>query len=202
MGIALDLLDEVLRRFPTGQLVGIGHSAGANALLQYQARGNRPFDRWILVQPVFDFAESAQYMYANGYAPDLWRAIGRWVQDEDRLVRLLSTKDWLDAAFWFRRGLREEIDSFSRGIRLGQFLEDFYIRNNDTSKQFSISSENITVFLSPRDRWYDVNRTRGLCAENRVLLHDVVGATDHFLTGSWGAIWRAIVTQPGLRTDR
>lgn len=202
MGIGLDLFQWVLRQYPAdGLFVGLGHSAGANALLQYNMRpGRRPFDWHFLLQPVFDFADSARYMYATGQEPELFNAIKRWVKDESRLRSLLLTPAWLDAPYWHDRRLRETIDGISQGIMLGEFLEDFYIRNNDVSSQVAEIGRTSTVCLSLKDRWYDPQRTNEMCRAHSVETLELPHAIDHFLSGVWPDVWRVVLGKlPSLR---
>ncbi len=130
-------------------MVVLGHSAGCNALLQLHPT---VLDiRWyFLAQPVFDFRQSMFYMYRQSSASEFLRAISRWCTDPGRLASILPDERWLDLPYWYQQSLCNKIDAMSKGIRLGEFLEDFYIPGYCTSRFLSAIRAQTTIFCSPR----------------------------------------------------
>lgn len=195
MSEALDCFESVLSNYGVSDnLVTLGHSAGANALLQFQRRSTnfQPKLRFF-VQPVFDFAESAKYMYKHGHQEELFLAISKWVKEPHRLRELLLDSNWLKSEFWMENKLREKIDSMSQGIFLGEFLEDFYLRDNGVADLIGLSTGRTFVYVSKRDHWYNPLTIWATAKKYNVEAKLVPAAEDHFFTNSWPDVWREVL---------
>jgi len=190
MAHALNYFEWTLKHFEiSGPIFSLGHSAGANALMQYQTRFGKLLPRMsFFVQPVFDFTESAKYMYCHGYRGDLLAAISRWVTDSAALAEYLATADWLDHDYWTANQLRQKIDAISRGILLGEFLEDFYLQDNNVARILPTVG-NAKVYVSRNDHWYDPERICSLADHAGVPYSILPEAQDHYFRGGWTGVW-------------
>lgn len=192
---ALRIFREVLSASNLPKTVfGLGHSAGANALLNH-ADSDQSIAGLFLVQPVFSFRESAHYMYENGYYADLLDAIAKWVTDRNALDILLRDGRWLKEDFWEREQLRAKIDAISTGLLLGTFLQDFYVVDYDTTNLLADHRDRTVVFVGEHDRWYSPDRISEVCRQNRLTPIVVGEATDHFFRGGWSRVWGRILNQ-------
>ncbi|MEM7246832.1 MAG: alpha/beta fold hydrolase [Acidobacteriota bacterium] len=187
-----------LYRFLAGQdffrlpVFVVAHSAGCNAVLQLN-RTLLKVQRYVFVQPVFDFKESMLYMYSAGTYGDFIAALSRFTPDPSRLERTLRSPSWLDPREWQDRGLREEINSFSvNGFELGTFLEDFYIPSHHTKPLFASIADRTTVLVTENDRWYPPSSIRTVASETGAVLEEVSSARDHFFTGGWPTVWERV----------
>lgn len=193
MELGLQAFDEVLSDARPSRLIAVGHSAGANALLQYYNHHAIPIALY-LVQPVFSFRESARYMYSNGRFLEILNAIKKWVVDEKRLENLLQDGSWLDSTVWQRNNLRAEIDQISIGIQLGEFLEDFYIRDHPCVDMLPHVSAVTTIYFTNCDNWYPPEVIKAAASASKIRSVHVSMAQDHFFRGGWPVVWTDILS--------
>jgi len=183
----------------TAPLFIIGHSAGANACIQYFSKTPTiSLATMYLVQPVFSFAESARYMYHQNNYKELFEAIKQWVTDPQRLEEIIRKPDWLNRDFWEAKNLKTEIDSYSQGILLGDFLEDFYISDNDTHERIQELPIG-RIFLSSNDSWYEPEIIRQVATKHQIALDTVDEAKDHFFRDGWTHAWKIILNDICMR---
>lgn len=174
--------------------VTIGHSAGCNALLQI----NRSFlniKKYIFVQPVFDFRESMFYMYKKGTYNEFLYAISKWVTDFDALQSLLSNFKWLNPEYWFVHNICDEINKISSGLKLGSFLENFYVPGFNTYDLFRSLGGNPIVVISKNDNWYPPKTIIKLCQETGTPYKILEQSPDHYFTNTWPIVWDIILEQ-------
>ncbi len=194
MARALRCFEWLLAHFHVrGPVFVLGHSAGANAVMQYANRfGDLKPRAAFFVQPVFEFRHSAQYMYRNGFQTELIAAISKWVTDVRLLTDLLSTEQWLDREHWDSNELRHRIDKISQGILLGEFLEDFYLHTHDVSGSLA-SFGGASLFVSMRDHWYDPKLIVDIADYSHVPYTLCGDAEDHYFRSAWPSVWSKVI---------
>ncbi len=196
MSMACSLKDLYYLLFSTGlseyPITAVAHSAGCNALLQINL-SELHFEKVFFVQPVFSFAESMAYMYEIGTDREFLDAVSRWTSDREKLKSYLCSKRWLEPVVWYRDRLRQKINAISVNLRLGDFLEDFYIPGFDTIDHIYSIRDRLLFYLSTTDRWYPVSTTRQAAETFNVPIVYMEKAEDHFLQGCWNDIWDDIL---------
>lgn len=196
MSMACSLKDLYCLLFSTGlseyPITAVAHSAGCNALLQVNLTALH-FEKMFFVQPVFNFAESMEYMYEIGTDGEFLDAVSRWTSDREKLANYLCSKKWFEPAVWYRDGLRQKINAISVNLRLGDFLEDFYIPGFATIDHLHSIRDRLVLYLSTVDQWYPVSTTRQAADRFKVPIVFMEKAKDHFLQGCWNDIWNDIL---------
>ena len=196
MAMASSLKDLYYLLFSTGlseyPITAVAHSAGCNALLQVNLSALH-LEKVFFVQPVFNFAESMEYMYEIGTDREFLNAISRWTSDREQLEKYLCSKRWLEPAVWYRDRLRQKINAISVNLKLGDFLEDFYIPGFETIDHIHRMRDRLVFYLSTVDRWYPVSTTRQAADIFNIPVVFMENAKDHFHQGCWNDIWNDIL---------
>ena len=174
------------------QLVGIGHSAGANALLQYTSF-NANLTRFFLVAPVLDSRMSLEYLYEYGNIGEFNSILAMRAGTSDVIHEHLGDKRWMDRAYWEKNKLRQYMDEKSGKILIGTFLENLFIPGHNAYSFLKEKAAVTDVILAAEDHWYPLEETRRLAREYGFTLTEISQARDHFFTRAWTHVWAFIL---------
>lgn len=175
-------------------IIALGHSAGCNALLQL----NTSFLNVIyyyFVQPVFCFRESMDYMYKVNSYHEFITVLSRWAIDKDKLNDILSDPSWFNPRQWHEKNIKNSLDSISEGLKIGTFLENFYIPGFSTSNHMNLIKDKSELIISEKDSWYPVQTTKDISKKYSIPLTVVSEASDHYFSGAWEIVWDRIMYQ-------
>jgi len=183
-------LHEFLSRYKTdlSPLYIIGHSAGANAALQF-ATGYERGDRFLLVSPVLDSIESLRYMYRIKTIAEFNMLIGAITRDRDFTLSVLENEEWMEPETWRKKDYLKRLNDISGDFHVGSFLEILFIDGYNAFDDLILHGEKSTVLLPRQDNWYPFETVKALTDRGNVRLQILQEAGDHFFTGAWGAVW-------------
>ncbi len=166
----------------------VGHSAGANAVLQYgTAFGD--VDRFILISPVLDSIESLRYMYQQKTIMEFNVLISALTSDKDLIHHVLADSMWMAPEIWESKNYRERLDAVSFEFKVGIFLERLFIQGYNTFPDLVLHGDKSTILLPKKDNWYPKETVMRLSAENSIPVVTMSEANDHFFTGAWKTVW-------------
>lgn len=187
---ALADLDEILSTCISSNipLIMIGHSAGANAVLQFGMRFRQP-RYYVLAAPVLDSRESLFYMYRLGTIREFIDILCSYAKDDALIREVLSDDRWLSADRWNHKLYKELFDRVPARILIGTFLENLFIPGHNAFQELAAAGNRCSILLAPNDTWYPIETTKRLCVTNNIDAHTVVEAANHFFTGGWDRVW-------------
>ncbi len=172
----------------------LGHSAGANAVLQYgTAFGG--VDRFFLVSPVLDSIESLRYMYRINTILEFNEIVAALTSERDFVLDVLSNDRWMDPAIWQKNYYRHKFDDISENFRVGIFLERLFIEGYNAFEDLISQAEKTSILVAPVDTWYPFETIERLAREGNIPVHLIKKARDHFFTGGWKAVWAHLLDQ-------
>jgi len=173
-------------------LVGIGHSAGANALLQYSSF-NANLDRFFLVAPVLDSRMSLEYLYDRGNIGEFNDILAMRAGARDVIDECLGDSRWMDRAYWDEMGLRRYMDAKSGPLMVGTFLENLFLPGHNAYGYLREKARVTDVIVAAEDHWYPLEETKRLAADYGFSLTEIKQARDHFFTRAWKHVWALIL---------
>lgn len=187
---ALGDLDEIIRTHLSSStpLVIVGHSAGANACLQFGAR-HRPPKQFVLVAPVLDSRESLFSMYERKTISEFVDIICAYAHNDTLLRKVLADENWLEADVWKSNDYRRMLDDLPARIHLGTFLENLFLPGHNAFRELEAFAARTRIFTAEEDTWYPAATTRRLAREYGIPLETTAGAHNHFFNGAWGRVW-------------
>ncbi|HOO34526.1 MAG TPA: alpha/beta fold hydrolase [Smithella sp.] len=191
---ALNDLDEILQEnVPSAiPLVIVGHSAGANASLQFGVRCLPP-KQFVLIAPVLDSRESLFYMYQRKTIDEFVSILCAYVQDDTLVRKVLVDDKWLDADLWKARHYTHLLDHVHARMRIGTFLERLFIPGHNAFAQLERFSAQTRIFMAGEDTWYPAATTRRLADKYGIPVETLPEAQNHFFTGAWDSMWTKIL---------
>ncbi len=172
--------------------VGIGHSAGANALLQYAA-DKESFLRFFLVAPVLDSRRSLEYLYAEGNIREFNDILALRAGKTDVISEHLNDSRWMDGDYWREMNLRRYMDGKSGELQIGSFLENLFIPGHNAFNLLQKEASRTDILLAVEDHWYPLEETRAKAREYGISLREISQARDHFFTRAWPPVWEYII---------
>ena len=183
-------LDEFLSRYKTDSspLCILGHSAGANAVLQFATAYGRG-DHFLLVSPVLDSIESLRYMYRIGTIMEFNGIAAALTSDKKFTLSVLENEEWMEPEKWKKEEYRKRLNIISGNFHVGSFLEILFIKGYNAFDDLMYHGEKSTILLPRQDNWYPSETVRSLADRGNIRLQILQEAGDHFFTGTWGVVW-------------
>jgi len=188
---ALADLEEVLAsRIPADiPLIIVGHSAGANAVLQFGATF-RPPQFNILVAPVLDSRESLFFMYRKKTIQEFIDILCTYITGDDAVVRaVLSDEQWLSPDKWYQERYRDLLDQVPARTPIGSFLEKLFIPGHNAFQELAASSRRCLIMMAKEDSWYPAETVQRLAIDHNIQVQKVEEAVNHFFAGGWDRVW-------------
>ncbi|MEE9910818.1 MAG: alpha/beta fold hydrolase [Deltaproteobacteria bacterium] len=173
-------------------LVIVGHSAGANACLQFGARF-RPPDRFVLIAPVLDSRESLFSMYQRNTIAEFIDILCAYTQDDTLVRRVLADSQWLDADIWKSHGYRHLLDCVPARMHIGAFLENLFLPGHNAFRELAGFAAHTRIFMAAQDTWYPAATVRVLAGKHGIPLETIPQAQNHFFTGGWERVWAEVL---------
>ena len=191
---ALNDLDEIIRTYVplSTPLVIVGHSAGANACLQFGARYREPA-KFVLVAPVLDSRESLFSMYQRKTISEFIDILCAYTQDDTLVRKVLTDEKWLDAGVWKSRDYRNLLDEVPSRIHVGTFLERLFLPGHNAFEELGKYAGKTQIFMAEQDTWYPAATTKGLARGYGIPVKTIVEAQNHFFTGGWERVWTEVL---------
>jgi len=194
MGVAIKDLYYFLQQYKllSIPLIGVGHSAGASALLQlnYEILN---IEKLFLIEPGLDFRESINYMYKIGSQNEFINNISRFSNNPEELSGLLSDSQWFKLDYWYQNDLKIKINTICPHFKVGDFLEDFYIPGYNTKADYIFHKDIIHTYISTQDTWYPIERLHDISRQNNISHSTIKKAKDHYFYFAWDHIWDSIL---------
>ena len=173
-------------------LVIVGHSAGANACLQFGAR-YRPPEKFVLIAPVLDSRESLFSMYRRNTITEFIDILCAYTRDDTLVRRVLADEQWLDADFWKSQDLRCLLDDVPARMHVGSFLENLFLPGHNAFEELERFAGRTRIFMAAEDTWYPAAAVRCLAGKHGIPLETVAEAQNHFFTGGWERVWTEVL---------
>ena len=170
-------------------LIIVGHSAGANAVLQFGATFRLPQFN-ILVAPVLDSRESLFFMYRKNKIREFIDILCAYITGNDAVVRaVLSNEQWLSPDKWHQMGYRDLLDHVPARTPIGSFLENLFIPGHNAFQELAASGRRCLIMMAKEDSWYPVETIQRLAIDHNLQLQRVEEASNHFFAGGWDRVW-------------
>lgn len=187
---SLNDLEEILQRcIPDGlPLVMLGHSAGANACLQYAAKYRCP-EQLVLVAPVLDSRESLFSMYRGGTINEFIDVLCTYTKDETLIRQVLANDEWLVVEEWKAKGFRQLLDAVPSRVNIGQFLEKLFIPGHNVFSELGRFSDRTRILMAMQDTWYPAETVKKLARKHGIPIETMPEAKHHFFQGAWERVW-------------
>lgn len=191
---ALSDLEEIMQaHIPSATpLVMVGHSAGANACLQYGSRLRQP-ERFVLVAPVLDSRESLFSMYQRGTIAEFIDILCAYTEDDTLVRRVLADDKWLTAEVWKANNYRHMLDAIPSRLRGGEFLENLFIPGHNAFEELARFAGRTRIFMAEEDTWYPAATTLGLALKYGIHIETLPEAENHFFSGAWDRVWSEVL---------
>ncbi|MBU1386961.1 MAG: hypothetical protein KKD32_03820 [Proteobacteria bacterium] len=175
-------------------LIGVGHSFGTSALLQlnYEILN---IEKLFLIEPSLDFRASIRYMYKIGSQNEFITSISKFSNDPDLLSELLHDEQWFDLDYWYQNDLKSSLNTLSNHVKIGDFLEDFYIPGHNTISNYIFHKDIIHTYISTHDTWYPIEQLYAISRQNNISHSTIQKAKDHYFYFAWGQVWDSILNQ-------
>ena len=173
-------------------LVIVGHSAGANACLQFGAR-YRPPEKFVLIAPVLDSRESLFSMYQRNTIAEFIDILCAYTQDDTLVRRVLADAQWLDADVWKSRDYKHLLDNIPARMHVGTFLENLFLPGHNAFAELARFAGRTRIFTAAKDTWYPAATTGGLARKYGIPLETIAQAQNHFFTGGWERVWKEVL---------
>lgn len=173
-------------------LVIVGHSAGANACLQFGARF-RPPEQFVLIAPVLDSRESLFSMYERKTIFEFIDIVCANTDNDAIVRRILADKDWLESDVWNSHNYRQILDDLPSRIHLGTFLENLFMPGHNAFRELEMFAGSTRILIAEEDTWYPAETTRGLALKYGIPIEALAEAHDHFFQGAWRRVWREVL---------
>lgn len=187
---ALADLKIILDRFipPEIPLLLVGHSAGANAVLQFGARFRAPRS-YLLVAPVLDSRESLFFMYRKHTIREFIDILCALADDDSVVRAVLADEQWLVEDRWRKEGYREILDGVWSRARIGTFLERLFIPGHNAFAELAENSNRCLILTAKEDSWYPAETISRLAAAHNIRMKNIAEAQNHFFAGGWDRVW-------------
>jgi len=191
---ALNDLDEIIRvHIPAAiPLTIVGHSAGANACLQFGAR-YRPPKQFVLVAPVLDSRESLFSMYQRKTIAEFIDILCAYVQDDAPVRKVLADNEWLEADVWQSHNYRRLLDDVPARMRIGTFLERLFIPGHNAFTELKKFSGQTRILMAEDDTWYPAATINSLARTFGISVETLPEAQGHFFSGAWDHVWTKVL---------
>lgn len=188
-----DLDDIIQTAVPSATpLVIVGHSAGANACLQFGAR-YRPPKQYVLIAPVLDSRESLVSMYQRKTIAEFIDVLCANAYDDTLVRRVLADEQWLAADVWESQGYRQLLDDVPARIHIGTFLENLFLPGHNAFAKLGMFAGRTRIYMAAEDTWYPAATTRGLARTYGIPIATLAEAQNHFFTGGWERVWAEVL---------
>jgi pimeloyl-ACP methyl ester carboxylesterase len=192
---ALGDLEEILRAYVHLEtpIVMVGHSAGANACLQFGARHRQP-ERFVLVAPVLDSRESLFFMYQRQTIVEFIDILCAYADDDTVVRRVLAGEKWLDMDVWRSNSYRKMLDEVPSRTHIGSFLENLFHPGHNSFAELERYAGRTRIFTAPKDTWYPAETTSSLARKFDIPIRAIKEARNHFFTGGWERAWAEVLS--------
>ncbi len=169
-------------------LLLVGHSAGANAVLQFGTRC-RTSCSYLLVAPVLDSRESLYFMYRKKTIREFVDILCTLAEDDSLVRTVLADDQWLEEDKWRKEGYREILNGVRSRVRIGTFLERLFIPGHNAYVELAENSSRCLILTAREDSWYPAETIRRLAAAHNILMKNIDEAQNHFFAGGWECVW-------------
>ena len=173
-------------------IIGVGHSAGASALLQlnYELLNIK---KLFLIEPSLDFRKSIKFKYEIGSQDEFIQGTLNFTKNPDELSKILCNDQWLNLDCWHQNDLRNKINNLCNNFKLGDLLEESYIPGYNTVPQYIYHKNIIHTYLPTQDTWYPMKHIQDISQQNKISHSTIEKAKDHYFYFAWGHLWDSIL---------
>lgn len=173
-------------------IIGVGHSAGASALLQLNHEILN-IEKLFLIEPSLDFRESIRYKYQILSQDEFIKGVLKFTKNPNALSKILSNDQWFDLDYWYQNDLRDKINDLCNTFKLGDLLEESYIPGYNTIPQYIFYKDIIHTYLATQDTWYPIEHIQNISRQNNISCSTIEKAKDHYFYFAWNYIWDSIL---------